>query len=249
MPFTLAHPIFAFPLKYISPKYYSVTGLVLGSMAPDFEYFYHLEPYQSMGHTILGLFLQTIPMCILLAFFFHYIVKESLVLHLPSLFNLNKRAYSITGEWKLNNFKAWLVFISSVIVGFISHVTVDAFTHANGLFVVHFSFLREVILLNLPNYKILQYGLSLIGLSLIVGVIIYYLFRSNPSAKRIPTITRNRKLLFWSSVVTISFVTTIVKLIISDCHNTIGIVVVAPISGLCLGLILSALLFGINRRT
>ncbi len=242
MPFTFAHPIYAFPLKYMSPKYYSLTGLVLGSMAPDFEYFYHLEPYQSIGHSIWGLFLQGIPISVLLAFIFHYIVKESLALHLPSLFNLNQRAFHILGQWKLNSFNAWIVFLSSVIVGFMSHVTIDAFTHTGGFFVVRYSLFREVMMFNLPIYKMLQYGLSLIGLFSILGVIIYYLYRSNPSAKGMPIITRKRKLLFWIYIITISFVITSAKLIVTDSSNTIGILVVAPISGLCLGLILSSLL-------
>jgi hypothetical protein len=249
MPFTFAHPTFAFPLKYISPKYYSLTGLILGSMAPDFEYFYHLEPYQSIGHSIWGLFIQVIPICILLAVIFHYIVKESLALHLPSLFNLNQRAYYILGEWKLNSFNAWIIFLSSVIVGFISHVTLDAFTHTGGLFVVHFSFLRKVIMFNLPIYKMLQYGLSLIGLFAILGVIIYYLYRSNPGAQGIPKITRKRKLLFWICIITISVVITSVKLIVTDSPNIIGILVVAPISGLCTGLVLTSLLLRIVSRS
>ncbi len=249
MPFTFAHPAYAFPLKYISPKYYSLTGLVLGSMAPDFEYFYHLEPYQSIGHSIWGLFIQAIPICILLAVMFHYLVKESLALHLPSLFNVNQRAYNILGEWKLNSLHTWIIFLSSVIVGFISHVTTDAFTHAGGLFVVHFSFLREVIMFNLPVYKMLQYGLSLIGLFVILGVILYYLYRSNPSAKGMPKITRKQKLLFWSYIITISFVITGAKLIVTDSPNIIGILVVAPISGLCLGLVLSSLFLRIARRS
>ncbi|NOU91918.1 DUF4184 family protein [Paenibacillus sp. LMG 31456] len=247
MPFTLAHPAYAFPLKYISPKYYSLTGLVLGSMAPDFEYFYHLEPYQSIGHSIWGLCIQAIPICILLAVIFHYIVKESLALHLPSLFNMNQRAYNILGEWKLNSFNAWIIFLSSVIVGFISHVTTDAFTHAGGLFVVHFSSLREVIIFNLPNYKMLQYGLSFIGLFAILGVVIYYLNSSNPRAEGMPKITRRNKLLFWIYIITTSVVITSAKIVVSDSPNIIGILVVAPISGLCLGLVLSSLLMRMAR--
>ncbi|SEP14833.1 DUF4184 family protein [Paenibacillus sp. OV219] len=58
MPFTFAHPAYALPLKFINPRYLSATGLVLGSMAPDFEYFLTLEPHQTIGHSFSGLFVR-----------------------------------------------------------------------------------------------------------------------------------------------------------------------------------------------
>src|SRR5690554_5675281 len=112
MPFTFAHPAVAIPFKYMSPQYFSLTGLVLGSMAPDFEYYFRLERYQSIGHSLPGLFLHALPVSIFLAVIFHYMIKESLALHLTSLFNLNERAYNIVGNWKLNSIHAWIVFLS-----------------------------------------------------------------------------------------------------------------------------------------
>jgi hypothetical protein len=50
LPFTFAHPSSSFPIKCIKPRYFSLVGLILGSMSPDFEYFIALEPYQIIGH-------------------------------------------------------------------------------------------------------------------------------------------------------------------------------------------------------
>ncbi|MGF7050785.1 hypothetical protein J2T13_005335 [Paenibacillus sp. DS2015] len=246
MPFTFAHPIYAIPLKYISPKYYNLTGLILGSMAPDFEYFLMLEPYSSIGHSIAGLFFQGIPMCLLIAVIFHFTVKESFVIHLPSIFNLNQRAYNIMGEWGLRSLRDWIFFMLSVVVGFISHITLDAFTHVHGYFVIRFSLLSEVLFFNLPLYKMLQHSLSVFGLLAIFVVIISRLYRSNPTIGGMPKVTRKQKKLFWLIAITISVATTCLKLWITTSNNVIGIVVVSPISGLCLGLVLTSL---IARRT
>lgn len=58
MPFTISHAIYAIPIRHIMPKYFSVMGLILGSMSPDFEYFIYLEPYVTIGHSIQGLLFQ-----------------------------------------------------------------------------------------------------------------------------------------------------------------------------------------------
>ena len=163
MPFTFSHPIYVLPLKYVSPKKLCLTGLILGSMSSDFGYFVMLEPYGGIGHTISGLFVHAIPMGIMLAFAFHRIIKQQLSIHLPSLINLDRRIYNSWGEWRLKNVKDWVFFIVSIILGFISHVFLNAFTHVNGYFVLKFSYLREFMLFDYPLYKLLQYSLSLIG--------------------------------------------------------------------------------------
>lgn len=241
MPFTFSHPAYALPLKYIKPNYVSVTGLVLGSMAPDFEYFIMLEPYSSIGHSILGLFLQAIPLSIIIACIFHRIVKEQIALHLPSIVGLNRRAYNILGEWKLQNPKDWTIFILSVIIGFFSHTTIDAFTHISGYFIIRFSFLREIIFFNLPVYKVLQYGLSLFGLMFAFVFIINKLFKNNLNKKELPNVTKKQKILFWLSIMIFSFVVTGLKLLFTTSYNIIGILVVAPISGTVLGVIFSSI--------
>lgn len=238
MPFTFSHPTYAFPLKYIKPKYFSVTGLILGSMAPDFEYFIMLEPYRSIGHSILGLIIQAIPLSIITAFIFHRLVKEQIVLHLPSIFGLNQRAYNLLGDWKLKNLRDWLIFICSIIIGFISHITIDACTHVSGYFVIYFAFLREVIFYNLPLYKVLQYGLSIFGLIFALVFILIKLFKSNLNLKEAPKVPKNQKLLFWLTVALVSFFVTGLKLIFTSSSNMIGILIVAPISGMVLGILL-----------
>ncbi|OAB48362.1 hypothetical protein PBAT_01615 [Paenibacillus antarcticus] len=100
MPFTFAHPLYAAPLKLLKPKYMSLTGIILGSMAPDFEYFIALEPYQSIGHTTKGFFIQAIPLSILLAFVFHLLIKVPLTRNLPSLFDMDN-IYGLCRDWIL----------------------------------------------------------------------------------------------------------------------------------------------------
>lgn len=242
MPFTFSHPVFVFPLKRLSPKYVSFTGLVLGSMAPDFEYFLMLEPYRSIGHSLMGLLVQAIPLSIGFAFLFHNIVKKPMALHLPSICQLDRRAYGMLGEWKLRTVRDWTVFLFSVVIGFISHVFVDAFTHAGGFFVMHLPFLQQAAIGRFPLYKILQYGFSVLGLLAAAGGIAYGLYRSQGALDILPQVTRPQKVMYWAVCIAVAFLVTAAKLAGSASGNHLGVLVVAPISGLMLGIFLSSLI-------
>ena len=54
MPFTFAHPAAIIPINSRFKSKFCLTGLVLGSMAPDFEYFIRLKPYSAYGHNLIG---------------------------------------------------------------------------------------------------------------------------------------------------------------------------------------------------
>lgn len=241
MPFTFAHPIFALPFKYVKPKYFSVTGLILGSMSPDFEYFLMLEPYQSIGHSIKGLIFQAIPLCVILALIFHCIVKEILVLHLPSNYSINQRVYNSLSRWR-PSFTGWIVFIISVIIGFLTHVFIDGFTHSNGYFVERYPSLREIVIYNFPLYKILQHSFSVFGLLMITWIIVSSLYRQHETVTTIPAVSMKQKIIFWTSVIIVAVALTSMKLLLSSSRNIIGILVVSPITGICLGILLASII-------
>jgi len=246
MPFTFAHPTYAFPFKFINPRWFSLTGLVLGSMAPDFEYFLALEPHRTDGHSFSGLVVQVIPLCILFAYLYHTWVKESLVLHLPSALGLNRRAYSLLSTWSLRTLRDWMIYILSVSIGFLSHIVVDAFTHEGGYMVQQLTVLQSIVILDLPVYKILQHSLSLAGLMVIVGTIGVTLYKTAPYTKEIPFNTYKQKLFYWGFAAMVAVLMTGCKLLLTSSGNIIGMLVVAPITGFCAGILIASLLW---RRT
>lgn len=225
-----------------------MTGLILGSMSPDFEYFIMLEPYQSIGHSLTGLFFQAIPLCVFLAVIFHSIVKEILVLHLPSNYNIDQRAYNTLSKWSLNS-KGWVVFILSVIIGFITHVFIDGFTHFNGYFVERYPPLRDLMIYNFPLYKILQHSFSIFGLLMLTWMIISFLYRHHETVTTIPAVSMKQKIMFWISVVVIAIAVTSMKLLFSSSRNIIGILVVSPITGGCLGILLVSIIIRGLQKT
>lgn len=244
MPFTFAHAAYAFPIKSAAPRLLSRTGLVLGSMAPDFEYFLHLEPHATIGHYAWGYLLHAAPLSVLFAFLFHIVVKRQLALHLPNRYELDKRAYRLLERWSLRSWNDWSVFLVSVAIGFLTHIVLDAFTHQSGYAVLRWSLLSEQVLFGLPLYKCLQHGLSLLGLFIIAITIVLALARTKAGRVEMPTVDSRRKIMFWSSAAFVAALVTVIKLVVSGEGNLLGSLVVAPLSGFCLGLVLTSFVFG-----
>ncbi|WP_166242989.1 DUF4184 family protein [Paenibacillus turpanensis] len=248
MPFTFAHPLYAAPVKRLFPRWISLTGIILGSMSPDFEYFIALEPYQSIGHTTKGLFLQAIPLSILFAFLFHYFIKRPLARNLPSVFGLDRRAYALILPWKIGGLREALVFLTSVTLGFYSHIGIDAFTHQSGGFVTQFPILQQRVLPDLPGYKLLQYSLSIVGLAAEALILLVFLFKSKQPNEHLHSHSSTRKSLYWAVVFAVTFVTVSIKFAFFSSGNQLGMLVVSSISGCSLGLIIAGLIDCVQEK-
>ena len=86
MPYTLSHPGFILPLKKWNPELFSTTGLVFGSIAPDYDILlrltnarFHLFQYD--WKEILFLIL---PLAVFSGVYFHLLIRKVLLKLLPS---------------------------------------------------------------------------------------------------------------------------------------------------------------------
>lgn len=170
MPFTFSHPAAVLPINYTKKGWYSLTGLIMGSIAPDFEYFIRMDDKKVYTHTWTGIFLYDIILALLLSFIFHLVVRNAFINNTPIL--LQKRLLTYTTFNWINFFKKkWLVVIFSIIIGSVSHLLWDGFTHQERLFVHWISFLREDISYagkTIPVYSFLQLASSALGAMVVV---------------------------------------------------------------------------------
>jgi hypothetical protein len=79
MPFTFSHPAAILPLRWLPNKYYSLTGLIIGSMTPDFEFLIRMNVGSIYSHTLAGIFYFDIPVGIAICFLFHDVVRDDLI--------------------------------------------------------------------------------------------------------------------------------------------------------------------------
>ena len=235
MPFTFSHPAIILPAVYLPRKWYSLSGLIMGSMVPDFEYFIRMKDIGKFGHNWIGVFWFDTPLALLLLFIFHNLVRNTLIHHLPLSMNVR---LSIFEKFNWNKYfsKHILVVLISIIVGAASHLIWDDFTHTNGYFVGVFPTLNQTIFLfnySIPICVILQYVCSLLGLL----VMLIALFKLPEGIKT----KRENILNFWllATLILISVVAT--RILVNKIFNYpiyFDILIVTTISGGLIGIII-----------
>jgi len=161
MPFTFAHPAIVLPFIRKQHKLLSATGLIVGSLAPDFESFTRLTDVKTYSHTWAGMFWYDMPMAFAIAFVFHVIVRDPLIAHLPASLRERFEQYRRM-DWLQHLRTNFLPIILSLFLGVFSHLLWDAFTHLN--LVDPDSFESRIKLGPVRLYIFLQYACSAIGL-------------------------------------------------------------------------------------
>lgn len=210
MGFTFSHPALIIPFKYLPRKWYSVTGLIAGSMIPDLEYFIRLSNESFYSHTFYGLFIFDIPCGILTALIYHQLIKKTLINNLPHFL---KERFSIYEEinWIYYLKENYIQVISSILIGSISHVFWDSFTTITGYFIVLNPLLSskfEIFNLQIPVFIIIKYMSSLIGAFIIIKHL--KLYRKREMSNSTPA---NKY--YWVVLIIISLIIIIVRLLIS----------------------------------
>ncbi|GJM22417.1 MAG: hypothetical protein DHS20C15_23320 [Planctomycetota bacterium] len=164
MPHTLAHPAAVLPLLPLLRNQLPLSALVVGSVAPDLAYFLPLNVGRSESHSSAGLLWFCLPVGALAYAAFHVWVA-------PLIADLSPRAWRarLPQRWSsalLPSVSSWRV-LCALLLGALTHVSWDAFTHAGDPGVRAFPWLGEPLLrvggFPLRPYKLLQHGGSVVG--------------------------------------------------------------------------------------
>lgn len=235
MPFTFSHPAIVLPLKFMPKRWVSITGLIIGSMVPDFEYFIRMQVKSIYSHTWVGLFWFDLPLGLVLLFVYQLFVKEAVISHLPDF--LNRRFSKFRGVDNQGAFFQYFIIAAlSIFIGAVSHILWDGFTHPNGYFVELLPMLSYRLQFgNHPVvvYKAIQHTSTVVGAIVIIWAI-YILPLGNP--KRNHHVTR-----FWIQVILIAVAVLIIKLLTGLSYHQIGNVIVTAISGIFIGLFITSI--------
>jgi len=231
MPLTFAHPAVILPLNYLPKRWLSLTGLIVGSVVPDFEYFIRMKVYSIYSHTWFGLIWFDLPLAFVLTFVYHNIVRDMLISNSPRV--LHSRL-SIYKGFNWNNYakKNSLVVIISILIGAVSHLFWDSFTHENGYFVVTFNMTRQVSVLGLylPLYKVIQHLSTLTG-GVAILIVIFTL-------KKISGQPQNNILRYWVMVVAVVVSILALRIAVGLSITQYPNLIVTALSGFITGLIL-----------
>jgi len=173
MPFTIAHPALIIPLTK-SGKF-SVTALIIGSMVPDFEFFFQLREVENIGHKWYGIIVFNIPVALISCYIFHNLMRNLLIENLP-YFVYKRCSNYLSFNWNRFAAKKPITVVLSLFIGIVSHLAWDGFTHQDGLFVTQIPAFSKSIgwqSFEAPFYFWLQILCSLLGLVYVMTFLVY----------------------------------------------------------------------------
>jgi len=233
MPFTFSHPALVLPLKFLPRHWFSMSGLIIGSLTPDFEYFIRMRIQSDYSHTIGGLFWFDMPLGIIITFIFHDIVRDSLFDNLP-IFLKSKFAPFKQFNWNQYFKTHWGIVLFSILIGAFSHIFWDSFTHEQGYFVKTIPILSQTIELfgrQIPILKIIQHTSTLLG-GLVIAIFILKLPKDENSNRKI-----NRN--YWVIFIASTIIIVAIRLMTGLDYKLYGHVIVTGISAGLISLIVT----------
>ena len=167
MPFTyFAHQIFVLPLKQAKPRWFDGTALCIGSMAPDFAYAILHTPLQLASHRFRAQLYWTLPVTWALTWLVRQHLAAPLGAQLPA--PLGPQVQALARTRHPYHVTAW-----SAVLGGLSHVVVDAFTHPHGWAFERFALLRQLVF---GSVRVAD-GLQYLGHTLGTGMGVWWLWR------------------------------------------------------------------------
>lgn len=228
MPFTPAHPAIVLPL--INRKYFSATGLIVGSVSPDFEYFFKASVSGVHGHTLGGILYFDLPVAVLMALTFHLLVKESFIANLPT-FLQGRLQPLLQFDFKSFIKQHYFIFVCSAILGAASHIFWDGFTHNGKFFVEYLPIYKGTYIpfqgAKYPLWYALQHASTVVGSSIIL--IYIFCMPVNASVK-----LATPKLTYWIALLVIATVFFALRFMLFTVTFDLGNAVVTSISALLL---------------
>lgn len=235
MPFTLAHPAIVLPL--LNRRRLSATALIVGSIVPDFEYFFKMKVNSVHSHTVGGLFYFDLPVAFLLGWLFLRFVRPNLMANVP-LF-LQRRfqpvaGLTVRGVLIDNAF----VYGYSALLGAASHLFWDGFTHNNTFFVRNLSFYHGAYVpyggVRYPLWYALQHISSAVGLIIMLAYALSRRPREGNLTKPAPG--------YWVVVGLITAAVVALRFQLWPDDLKEGNVIVSVISGFCIALVLAGMI-------
>lgn len=168
---TAAHPLAVWPLRKTRLDW---TCLVIGSMSPDFLYFFQVKFSSPFSHTWPGMFAFCLPVTLASAWIFHRLIKRPLVQVVPAA--LGSRLVGFAERpWQLS----WSC-VAAALVGTVTHLLWDGITHPEMWGPQHIAWLRQEVVIRGYLYthvcRVLQHGSTVVGL-IVLGVLAWRTLR------------------------------------------------------------------------
>lgn len=166
MPFTISHAAAALPVSALSKSRLSLAALMIGSMSPDFSYLLPVEYNRLETHSLVGLFSFCLPLGLAIWLCFVTVLERPTLAFLPDAWRTRIARTVLTP-------REIVMAALAIVIGALTHLVWDAFTHSSTPVVEAFPGFRDNYLdlgsLRIPVYYVLQIASSVFGL-VVLGI-------------------------------------------------------------------------------
>jgi hypothetical protein len=165
MPFTVSHAAAVLPFQRVGNHALPLTALMIGSMAPDFGYFFSHDASRSLTHGFASLFYFALPAGLAVWLFYVAILEKATITLLSDRWHTRfAHTDRITSALLARAAIA-------VLLGALTHILWDAFTHRATFATEAFPFLLRPTpgASWMPVYHLLHGLSSILGLALLVS--------------------------------------------------------------------------------
>jgi hypothetical protein len=187
MPFTVSHIAAVLPGHRMLSRAHVFSAAVIGSMVPDFGLLLPFFPRRVETHSLLGLVSFCLPVGLIAYWLTMVLIKPAMLEIVPDGAYMRVRAADAGAPRA--SLRGWLNAALAIVLGAITHLIWDAFTHEHAGGVRMFPVLKdygpEVDGHTLQLYVWLQYGSSVVGLIVVMAALLLWL-RHVPHPPRHP---------------------------------------------------------------
>ena len=160
MPFTVSHAAAVLPLHRLSKHKLPLTALMIGSMAPDFGYFFTHEVSRQITHSFMGLFIFSLPMGMMVWLFYVAMLEKATITLLSDRWHTR---FAHTDAITPGLIARAAI---AIVLGAVTHLLWDSFTHGRTFMARAFPVLLRPTpgIPWLPIYHLLHAISSVVGL-------------------------------------------------------------------------------------
>ncbi|HEY2418253.1 MAG TPA: DUF4184 family protein [Steroidobacteraceae bacterium] len=177
MPFTVSHIAAVLPGHRMLSRARVFSAAVIGSMVPDFGLLLPVFAPRFETHSLLGLFTFCLPVGLIAYWLTLVLIKPAMLEIVPD--GAYARVREMDAAAPGTSPGSWFYAAMAILLGAITHLVWDAFTHEHSGGVRMFPVLKdygpEVVGHTLRLYAWLQYGSSIIGLIIVIAALVLWL--------------------------------------------------------------------------
>lgn len=184
MPYTISHAAAVLPFSRWLARWRILSAVVIGSLVPDLGYLTPVYPPRFFTHSAPSLITFSLPFGLLFYWIFQRVIKTPLLSVLPDQAYMRWRPFAAPAS--MRSPRQWALAATGVLLGAITHLAWDGFTHEEGRGMRMLPELDDWVLAvhghHLIGARLMQGLSSVLGLAVVAVTIACALRRGTPQA-------------------------------------------------------------------